>query len=333
MEAFNPLFEKKIENSDGSILISLVNGIRRSIMCDIEVYCIDMESTIFYENTSTLDNEFLNKRLALIPIISDYTDVVYENVRIECKVKNSTHDIMSVYFSDLQFKDDRGSPIEKEFCYFPKILFNKLKPNQSISFETRLIKQNSQNGGAHFNPTAVCVHTFEIDESALEKKIKDTSMSESAARTFLLDEAETYYKKNENGVPSVYHLKIESTGHMNPMTIYRTGIERLRDRIMIAKDEMNLKNSEKITISKNKKSDEVYDVIFMEENDTLGNILSEYLSIDEEVKYVGYRLVHPLKYEMHMKIVLHQNNEKEHIVKKYIEVMNKILKILDTLSS
>ena len=325
------VLNKRIENEDGSILVSLINGVRRSIMCDIEVYCIDMESTIFYENTGVLDNEFLNKRLALIPIISDYTDVVYENVRIECKVKNNTHDMMSVYFSDLQFKDDRDKPIEKEFCHFPKILFTKLKPNQSLSFETRLIKQNSQYGGAHYNPTAVCVHTFEIDESVIEKKIKEKSMNESEARTFILDEAETHYKKSTNGTPSVYHFKIESTGHMAPETIYETGIQKLRDRITIAKGEMNLKNSEKITITKNPKSDEVYDVVFLEENDTLGNILSEYLSMDEDVKYVGYRLVHPLKYEAHMKIILHQNNYKETIIKKYIEVMNKILSILDKL--
>ncbi len=94
---------------------------------------------------------------------------------------------------------------------------------------------------------------------------------------------------------------------------------------------MNLKNSDKISISKNVKSDEVYDVIFMEENDTLGNILSEYLSHDEDVKYIGYRLVHPLKYEMHMKIALHNDNNKEHIAKKFIEVMNKILTIMESL--
>ena len=92
----------------------------------------------------------------------------------------------------------------------------------------------------------------------------------------------------------------------------------------------NNKNSEIVSIQKNKKSDEVFDVVFMKENDTLGNILSEYLSIDEDVKYVGYRLVHPLKYEMHMKIVLNKNNSKENIIKKYIETINKIIKIVDT---
>ncbi len=327
----NLIFEKKIENKKSDIYISLVNGVRRSIMCDVEVYCVDMDASVFYENTSALDNEMLNKRLSLIPIISDYEDVDYSTLRIECKMKNSTQDIMSVYVSDFQFKTNQGTVIEKEFCRFPTILFTKLKPNQSISFEAHLKKNNSQYGGANYNPTCVCVHTFEVDEAAIQEKIQEGGMSDAEARSFILDEGETFYQKTEKGIPSIYNFKIESVGHLLPEKIYEEGVKKLRDRILIAKSEMNLKNSDKITIAKNKKSDEVFDVIFMDENDTLGNILSEYLSSDEDVKYVGYRLVHPLKYEMHMKIILHKENDKEHIAKKYIEVMNKILKIMDTL--
>ncbi len=324
-------FNKSIDNKNGQIFISLINGLRRTIMCDIDVYNIDVESTKFYENNCALDNEFLNKRLSFIPIISDYEDIVYENVRIEFKIKNNSQDMKSVYVSDFQFKDDKDNVIQKEFCRFPNILFTKLKPNQSISFETRFKKNNSQYGGANYNATCPCVHTFEIDNTALQAKIKEENMSESEAKSFVLDEAEIYYKKSANGTPGVYQFHIESVGHLNAKNIYELGIEKLKERIMIAKSEMNLKNSEKISIIKNKKSDEVFDVIFMEENDTLGNILSEYLSIDDEVKYVGYRLIHPLKYEMHMKIVLNKNNDKEHIAKKYIETMNKILKLIENL--
>jgi DNA-directed RNA polymerase subunit L len=324
-------FNKSIDNKNGQIFISLMNGLRRTIMCDIDVYNIDVESTKFYENNCALDNEFLNKRLSLIPIISDYEDIVYENIRIECKIKNNTQDIKSVYVSDFQFKDDKDNVIQKEFCQFSNILFTKLKPNQSVSFETRFKKNNSQYGGANYNTTCPCVHTFEIDNDALQAKIKEENMNEDQAKSFVLDEAETYYKKTSNGNPGVYNFHIESVGHLDAEKIYTIGIEKLKERIMIAKSEMNLKNSEKISIIKNKKSDEVFDVIFMEENDTLGNILSEYLSIDDEVKYVGYRLIHPLKYEMHMKIVLNKNNDKEHIAKKYIETMNKILKLIENL--
>jgi DNA-directed RNA polymerase subunit L len=329
MEAL--FFEKSIENKKNDIHVSLINGLRRVIMCDIEVYCINMDDTIFYENTCNLDNEFLNKRLSLIPIISDYNDVVYENVRIECKIKNNTQDMKSVYFSDLVFKDDADKVISKEFCYFPKILFAKLKPNQSISFETRLKKNNSQYGGANYNPTCTCVHTFKIDENAIQKKIKEDGMNDAQARSFILDDAEFHYVKTDTGLPQTYFFTIESVGHLSGETIYKTGIQKLKERLNYAKNELNNKNSEIVSIQKNKKSDEVFDVIFMKENDTLGNILSEYLSIDEDVKYVGYRLVHPLKYEMHMKIVLNNDNTKENIIKKYIEIINKILKIIDIL--
>ncbi len=320
-----------MEKKKNDIHISLINGLRRLIMCDIEVYCINMDDSIFYENTCNLDNEFLNKRLSLMPIISDYNDIVYENVRIECKIKNNSQDMKSVYFSDLVFKDDKDKIISKEFSYFPKMLLTKLKPNQSVSFETRLKKNNSQYGGANYNPTCTCVHTFKIDENAIQNKIKETGMNETEARSFILDDAEFHYVKTESGLPQTYFFNIESVGHLTGESIYKEGIQKLKERLNSAKSELNNKNSEIVSIQKNKKSDEVFDVIFMKENDTLGNILSEYLSIDEDVKYVGYRLVHPLKYEMHMKIVLNENNNKEGIAKKYIETINKIIKIVETL--
>lgn len=328
----NLFFEKNIQNNQNKYHISLINGIRRSMMCDIEVYCVDMDQTIFYENTSVTDNEFLNKRLHLTPILSDFDDVIYENIRIECKMKNNTQDITSVYVKDFIIKDENDKIINKNFFAFPDILFTRLKPNQVISFETRLKKDNSQFGGAAYNPTCTCVHTFEMDENAVKDKIKELALNETESKSFMLDDAYQIYKKNNVGNPLVYKFNIESVGHLPPNKIFTEGIQMLKARILNAKNEMNTKNSEKITITKNKKSDDVFDVVFMYENDTLGNILSEYMSEDPEIKYVGYRLPHPQKYEMHMKISLEKENTKENIAKKYLETMTKIIKILDTIS-
>ena len=61
-------------------------------------------------------------------------------------------------------------------------MITKLKPNQSISFETRLKKNNSQIGGANYNPTCTCVHTFKIDENAVQNKIKEAGMNDAQAQ-------------------------------------------------------------------------------------------------------------------------------------------------------
>ena len=328
------ILEKRIENKKSEYCVSLINGIRRSIMCDIDVYCIDMDSTEFFENSKVIDNEFVNKRLSLIPIISDYPDVDYDSIRIVCKTKNNTQDSAYVYFSDLEFMDATGKKIAKSFSYFPKIPVTKLKPNHSISFETRLKKSNSMESGAGYNPTSTCVHTFEIDREALEAKIVELGLSEKEANSFRLDNGEQYYKRTEGdgGLPGVYNFRIESVGHLKAADIYQIGIEKLTERLLRAKAEINVKSSDKIVISRNKKSDEVYDIVFYEENDTLGNILSEYLSREPDVKYVGYRLSHPQKYEMHMKVSLTENNNKEGIAKKYIDVIGKVIKLLETLA-
>lgn len=329
------VLEKRIENGKKGTdyAISLINGIRRTIMCDVEVYCIDMDATEFFENSKVIDNEFVNKRLSMIPIISDHSGIDYDSIKIECKTKNNTQDAAYVYFSDLIFKDATGKKIEKPFSYFPTIPVTKLKPNHSISFETRLKKSTSQVDGAAYNPTCTCVHTFEIDRDALEAKIVELDLDEKAANTFRLDNGEQYYKRVEDSIaPGVYNFRIESVGHLPAEAIYREGIEKLKARLLRAKAEINVKSSDKIVISRNKKSDEVYDILFYEENDTLGNILSEYLAKEPDVKYVGYRLSHPQKYEMLMKISLSENNNKEGIVKKCIEVIGKVIKLIDSLA-
>jgi hypothetical protein len=76
------LFEVN-NNINNPIKIGLVNSIRRTIISNIETYCIDKNSIIFYDSYSEnniLNDEFLIDRLILIPIVSDLDDIDYENI-------------------------------------------------------------------------------------------------------------------------------------------------------------------------------------------------------------------------------------------------------------
>ena len=61
-----------------------------------------MGKTVFFENSSMIDNEFLEHRLKLIPINCDYIDSIskdYENIVISCKKQNENNE---------NYADDHG---------------------------------------------------------------------------------------------------------------------------------------------------------------------------------------------------------------------------------
>ena len=119
------LNNKKIMDVEMPIDISLINGLRRIISTDINVYCIKNKID-FIKNTSLFDSDCLILRLSLIPIIStlkiDYNDVI-----ITCDITNTTEMVKSVYARDLVIKvKNEILPVNKIIVY-PDIIICKLK--------------------------------------------------------------------------------------------------------------------------------------------------------------------------------------------------------------
>lgn len=331
MSSTNPLvFKKRIENAENEIHISLINGIRRTMMCDIPVYVFDEERTTFFENTSVLDNEFLKTRLTLTPIRCDLEDVPYENLVFTCRVRNTESGTKSLYMRDFEVEAD-GKKIDPSTIFpYMDLPLARIKTGQSIALESRLKRNNSQFGGAAYNPLCTCVHTFEMDEAAARAKMDELGLSEKDRIPFMLDDAYQIYKKNPVGNPGIYEFHLESVGHYDVEDIYQIGKELLITRLRLVKDELRVRNSEKVIIDKSTKSEEVFDIFFQEENDTLGNILSQFLCEEANVYYVGYRVPHPLKYEMVMKIRLKENNTKEGVIQALDGIIDKIIGIIQT---
>jgi DNA-directed RNA polymerase alpha subunit len=107
----------ELNNNSEQIHISLANAIRRSIISNVYTYAIDINKTIFFENTSMLNDEFLNHRLSLIPIISDQININYENILISLKKKNDEEEMINVYVKDF---------ICTEFCQNCPVCFGSM---------------------------------------------------------------------------------------------------------------------------------------------------------------------------------------------------------------
>lgn len=299
-----------LNNKNNDIKISLANAIRRTIISEIDTYIIDHNNTIFYENTSMLNNEFLKHRLTLIPIISDIADINYDNLIISCKKKNDGEYMESVYVSDFVCKDSTTDVIIDNNIIFkyPSILFGKLKNDQYLSFESKLVKNNAMNGGSFYSPVSVCLYKFKFEED------------------------ERSYEKNSKGEPDVYMFNIESIGFYSPINIALKGIDLLITRLDFVKNEFLNKNSKKV-MRVNTDNLNYYSFLIDKENDTIGNLLSTYITYDKNVMYCGYIIEHPLKNNIILKIQLKEDNTLENNIKNICDNIDILINIINNIKT
>jgi len=318
-------------NSSKNIKISLANAIRRIIISDIPVFSIDEKSIIFHENNTVLNNEFLKHRLSLIPIKSDLENVDYENLLITCKKNNDNELIENIYVSDFECIDtNKNIVIENELIFpYPKILFAKIKNNQFISFESKLTNNNSENGGSQFCPVSTCIYTFKIDKKKTDEIVKN--LEENKKNSFNTQEIQRVYEKNDIGDPNVYQFVLESIGFYDCNKIIEIGLDSLINRLSVIKTELKNNKSKKINLLNT--ADEFYNFLIDNENETIGNLLSSYLSYEKEVFYCGYIIEHPLKKNIILRIKLNNDNNIENIIFTIDNSINMIIDLLEILKS
>jgi DNA-directed RNA polymerase subunit L len=324
----NDIISFDLNSKSNDIKISLANAIRRTIISDIFVYTIDENNIDFFENTSMLNNEFLKHRLSLIPIISGLKDINYDDLIISCKKNNEGEYMQNIYVNDFVCKDIKNDLIiENELIFkYPNILFGKLKSNQYLSFEAKLIKNSAEHGGSSFSSVAKCIYTFKIDEEKV-KKIK-SEMSEKEIESFNNQDIQRNYSINKNGDPDVFQFSIESIGFYDAMNIVSYGINRLIEKLDDIKNEFRNKNSKKVLIIENIENLDFFNFLIENENETIGNLLSTYITYDKNISYCGYIIEHPLKKNILLKVKLINENDLENNILVIENNINNIIELL-----
>ncbi len=321
------MIEFDVDNSSGKINTSVINAIRRTIMTDIETWLMDPEKTVFTDNTSILDNEFISHRLSQIPIRNDLKEMDYENIVIECRKKNEEDEVMSVYVSDFQVKVN-GENVENTVLFpYPNILLLKLRFQQSIGFEARLKIGSVDKGDSGIHCTVcTCVHTFVVDETQVKEKTKE--MTEEEKKTFMTNDVQRVYAKNKRQEPDRFHMMVESIGQFEAREIVKMGIQLLKKRIQNFTRDLKGR-AERITIENGEVYEDIINISVDDENDTLGNMLSMYMNRQENVAYSGYVIRHPLRKNILLRIKLEENNTVDEIIKNFEEVTNQLQETLD----
>lgn len=267
----------QINNSKGDYKICFPNTLRRILISYIECYTIDFDDVKFIENNSLFNNEFLKKRLSLIPIMSN-NNHNYEFLEISCNKSNNNELIEDIFTSDFKIKDrttDKELNIN-DFISDSNILFSKLQMNQTVNFQANLKKNDAFKGGSSHSIVSSCVVTFH--NSNYEKDG--------------LNEKDRNYDLNKKNEPKIYDFYCENIGFYKSNELIKITCNVLIEKLNEFRGKFD--NYEFLN--------DFYYILVKDENDTLGNLFCSYFLENKEIKYCGYNIEHPLKNNISIKI-------------------------------
>ena len=106
-----PVVENSIQNKQGvleftikNVNVSIVNGLRRTLLTNIPSSVIDSKQSEFYTNTGRLHNEILKQRLDCIPVHIKDTSVL-SDLLLEVDMVNDTDMLMYLTTRDFKIKN------------------------------------------------------------------------------------------------------------------------------------------------------------------------------------------------------------------------------------
>tara|TARA_Y100000590_G_scaffold384433_1_gene455813 strand:- start:14618 stop:15844 length:1227 start_codon:yes stop_codon:yes gene_type:complete len=343
---------------------SLANAIRR--VCINEVSTVGFD-TIDYqnsgvrviENTTSLNNEFILHRIGLIPInIKEPKTFDTSNYLFQLNVSNNTNSTINVTTRDFKVINLLTNKEEDTLSFFPpdvdskdNILVVKLKPNPNGEGEKINIEGKASMGNglkdSRYTPTCVSIYTNKLSFSkfndALELAIQNYNESKEVilsgddldtfTKRFKIAEEERYFETDENDEPNAFSFTIESIGVISSHKILYSAIDIIIDKLEIVKKEVESSDSDIVTIVESDSIMNGYDIIFKNESHTLGYLLQQYINTiveDDTLLFAAYKVPHPLKKEMFLRISL-KNNTKKNIKDTIILVTNEIIKICNNL--
>lgn len=255
------------------------------------------------------------------------------------------------------------------------IIISKLKPCYNIinyklnSYKDELINKQGKvyqlhlkakavlsNGAenSRFSPTTTIAHSFKVDDSAAEvakkhyikQEINDMKAKGLKLKTekelgtfFDTTHKERYFLKNEEGEPIHFIFSIESIGVIPPLIIFYRSIKCLINRLEKFIINLKSKNDNVIIIEPSPNLADGYKLIVHNENDTLGNLLSEYMyekyCVGEEpdINIIGYKKIHPLDEKIFFNLNSNKYKSWEELNSLFVEASQDIIKTLKKLQS
>ena len=326
----------KINNTkkESTYEVSLINGLRRIIIANVNSYSIDRDSVIFINNNTIFNSDYLSQRLNLIPLnFKVLNNLDTDNIKIDLKKENLDNKTIDVFAKDFQiFENDKLIESNKIFPH-PDIIFCKLKENNSINLTCKVKKSSLKEDNSSHSVVSKAVHYFEEDPNELKELMQKSKKNGKIndfinEKNFILANKERCYKKTNDNKPLIYCFEIDGVGDIEVKDIFTIACDYLVKKMEDINIDLGNLNDDKIEIKKSETNILAFDFIFFNEDDTLGNLLQSHLFKDSSVDYVAYSIPHPLDNKLLLRLSLKKESDKTNMKKNLESIINSIKLII-----
>jgi DNA-directed RNA polymerase subunit L len=293
-------------------------------------------------NSTPMSNEMLAHRISLIPIhVENPLEWNPDAYSFSLNITNNSTDPLDVVASDITVKQNRGAEEEPllvpsvQFFHPDPVthdtaLLTVLKGRigaqepESLTFTARATIGTGRENAAFMPVTSRCAYGYTRDDDperkkeiftlwlTRHKKVSPTELEANPTRKGELErefetmEVQRCYKMNEQGEPFSFDFIVESVGVLDPAYIVRRAIDVLQAKVLRygSIDSGDLPEGIKIRPADARMKG--FDFTFQREDHTLGNLLQTWMEhnlVDsEEITFVGYKVPHPLRDEMVLRV-------------------------------
>ena len=294
------------------------------------------------KNSTPMSNEMLAHRIGLLPIhVKNPLNWKPEEYMFKLDVVNDSTEPRDVVAADIQVFKNRGPeedplPVPSVEFFHPdpvtrdttlltvlKGRVGKQEP-EALSFLAKATLGSGRQNAQFMPVTSRCSYGYSLDDSperkkelftkwlTTNKKVSATELEANSTRKGELErefetmEVQRCFKVNERGEPYSFDFVVESAGVLDPKYVVGRAIDLLQKKLLIygSIDSGDLPEGLKL-----RPADALmkgFDFIFQHEDHTLGNLLSTWMEQNEmdaeEITYVGYKVPHPLRDEMLLRV-------------------------------
>jgi DNA-directed RNA polymerase subunit L len=211
-------------------------------------------------------------------------------------------------------------PITGDTCLLA--ILKAKQPNQAGQKVEFVARASVGTGNQHIRwcPVSQCSYSYTIDtdtvrqqqyfEKWLENNKKlsaqalndDPAKKEAMIREFQTMEVQRCYKLNQKGEPDSFDFVVEAIGTLSIFQIIERALYNIEKRC--AKYSGELPNDVKVVPADARMKG--FDFYFPNEDHTLGNLFQSFMEANQmdtnEISYVGYKVPHPLRAEMVLRV-------------------------------
>jgi DNA-directed RNA polymerase alpha subunit len=279
--------------------VGFVNAIRRILLSGIPTVVI--RDVQILENTTQMPHEMLRHRMEMLPVnVTPDESAIIKEAKIELRmpvIKESK----IVTTDDFTVESGREGVLMKDPEFGTPCLFLKVRPGEKIHMTGRLALETD--GVSQVETASTCWHIDpNMAKDQRKQYIADHPDDKDAARYFDNFLVQRCYSRDEKNRPNWFDLSIKSIGVLKARHLLKMAVQILKKRV----DEYMALAVKNIRHEKDEGS---FSIPLDIGGHTLGVLLQEVIYQDD-VQFVSYDILHPLKPQMVLHIIAKKAPEK-----------------------